>query len=172
MSAEQTPSRRGKVRQSQSCLDRALKILSLRDHAKAELRRKLVTAGHNAGEIDAAIERLSSLGYLDDARFASQRAKSLDRAGKLGRRAIANRLRQAGLGDDLVRRAMAELDAAHDDQNTRGDLDKARALLERRFASLPKDSDAKTRARAARFLASRGFSSEVIGRLIRFDSRD
>lgn len=171
MSDEQTP-RKGRRRTPLSCFDRALKIISLRDHAKAELRRKLIAAGHTSDESDAAILRLSSLGYLDDARFASARALSLDRAGKLGRRAIAQRLRQTGLSDDIIRRAMADLDAAQGAQDMKSDLDKAKSLLERRFASLTNGSDAKARARAARFLASRGFSSEVIGRLIRFEADD
>ena len=154
------PPRARRPRAPRTCFDRALKLLSLRDHATAELRRKLGAAGHEATEIAAALERLAALGYLDDARFARERARQLCASGRLGRAAIAARLQQAGVAAELVRRALDE------QLEGRDELAAARALLARRFPALAAPGDQKERARAARFLAGRGFSAEVIGRLL------
>lgn len=164
MSGEGDAARTGRrARAPRSCFDRALKLLSLRDHAVAELGRKLAVAGHGAGEIEAAIARLEALGYLDDERFAEARARALCASGKLGQRAIAARLRQAGIADEIVQRALARQCAQGDE------FAKASALIARRFPGLAESRDARLRARAARFLAYRGFSSEVICRLLRFE---
>lgn len=161
--AEARAARRG-GRPPRSCFDRALKLLSLRDHAVAELCRKLAAAGHGAAEIEAAIARLRGLGYLDDERFARERVRALGAAGRLGRRAIAARLRQAGVATEVVGRALEQHGATAGDE-----LAKAQCLVERRFPGLAGSHDAKERARAARFLAYRGFSSEVICRVLKLE---
>jgi regulatory protein len=143
-----------------------LSLLARRDHARAELIRKLVTAGHSPEEIELALTRLSALGYLDDERFAHLRIRSLVASGKLGRAAIAAKLRQAGVPQDILQRALeSELEGI--DENAT-----IEALIERRFPDLRRSGDAKQKARAARFLAGRGFSSAAIQRAIRFERFD
>ena len=152
------------TRPARTCFDRALKLLSLRDHAVTELCRKLAAAGHGDAEISAAIARLGALGYLDDERFADERVRTLSASGKLGRRAIAARLRQAGVAEEIARCALERHGAEAGDE-----LAKARRLVERRFPGLAVGRDARQQAKAARFLAYRGFSNEVICRLLKFE---
>jgi len=59
-----------------SAYQRALRRLARRDHSVAELRRALLERGHDAVEVEAALERLRGERYLDDAGFAERFARS------------------------------------------------------------------------------------------------
>jgi regulatory protein len=70
-----------------------------RARLRTYLRRKLAERGWAADvgpDIDALVERLTSLGYVDDAAFAAARAASLQRRG-YGERRIAQSLGAAGV---------------------------------------------------------------------------
>src|SRR5205807_1343689 len=54
----------------QECFDRAMAALSSRLHSRSELRRKLARREYGDAVIDAVLEDLTRLGYLDDERFA------------------------------------------------------------------------------------------------------
>ena len=62
-------------------LERALASLSHRSHTEHELRRRLRRQFVDE-EIDTAIDRLRELGYLDDARWASEFARSAPRTAR------------------------------------------------------------------------------------------
>jgi regulatory protein len=76
---------------------RALRRLARRDHSVAELRRALVERGHDAGEVEAALERLRVERYLDDAGFAERFARSRMAHQGLGRLRVRQALRQRGV---------------------------------------------------------------------------
>jgi regulatory protein len=141
--------------------DRALKLLTIRDHAEVELRRKLRRAQHPPEEIDRAIERVRALGYLDDARFAASRARALVVEGRNGPRAVALKLRQAGVDEATVRSAVEHAMEGQDQVAV------ARALIEKKHPDALRGDDPKAKARAARFLASRGFGSDVVYKVLR-----
>ena len=68
--------------------------------------RKLRERGWAAtGEppVDALVERMAALGYVDDRAFASARAAALGRRG-YGARRVAAALRAAGIGEEDARR--------------------------------------------------------------------
>ena len=69
-------------------VDRAVRALARRDHSSASLDAKLERAGLSEEARAEALERLERAGYVDDARFARDRADHL--AGK-------------GYGDDWIR---------------------------------------------------------------------
>ena len=64
-----TPGRRGR-RPQPTPVQRALGLLVRREHSRKELGRKLAARGVEAGEAEAAIERLAGEGWQDDTRFA------------------------------------------------------------------------------------------------------
>ena len=85
----------------------ALRLLTRRGYAEAELSGRLRDKGYSAEEADAALARCRDLGYLNDAHFAQQRALALLRNGRaVGRRARLD-LRQRGIDDDLAVAAVA-----------------------------------------------------------------
>lgn len=143
--------------QSPSALETALKLLSIRSRSRRELKQALARKGFGEGLQDAALARLTELGYLDDVRFARERAGSLLRNGRLGPRAVIHRLCAHGLSQEEAGRALAEAQAA----SGITPLDSARGLLQRKGLfgrALP----AKEMARAERMLRSRGFTESTI----------
>jgi SOS response regulatory protein OraA/RecX len=74
----------------------ALKLLSIKSRSCEELRKKLITKGFVASEVEAAIAECLRLGYLNDAEEAKRRARSLRSRG-YGIRWIALKLKSQGL---------------------------------------------------------------------------
>ncbi len=134
---------------------RALRLLAQRDHSRAELVRKLSSFGTPA-EIDEVLRRMAELDLQSDRRFAEQFVRS--RASRFG----AGRLRQ-----ELKRRGIAaELGEAALVSELPGDeLERAHRVWQARFGQPA--TDRREWARQARFLQYRGFSSEVIRRLLK-----
>jgi regulatory protein len=142
----------------------ALRVLAHHARTEAQLRARLERAGHGdvAAEVLAWLRRL---GYVDDAAFARGRARSLLGAGRAGPRLAERRLVVAGIPRAEARRAVAEAVTQAGDEPAL-----CRAALARKLgAARPDDLDAKGRARAARFLLGRGFSPEVVARVLRLD---
>lgn len=148
---------------------RALQWLSQREHSRLELRRKLLRAARRRDaesaaeggeptppgpEVDALLDWLAANRYLSEARFIESRVHA--RSTRFGNRRIEQELAQHG----------AELDAVTAEQLKATELGRARAVWQRKFGAAPA-ADAAGRAKQMRFLAGRGFSSEVIRRVIR-----
>ncbi len=125
-----------------SALSRALSLLARRGYSEAELRKKL--AGYPEAEVEAAIARLRDWGYLDDRAYAEAFVRA--RKARWGPAKLRFALRQRGVDEAVIDEFVDEEDA----------LLRAVALLARRWARLGGD-----RAKAVRFLQSRGFSLEV-----------
>jgi regulatory protein len=107
---------------------------------------------------------LKGLGYLDDAAYAGSRARALIGSARAGPRLAERRLVAAGIPREDARRAVS---AAVSD----GDGDElalCRAAAARKLRGASADSlDDKGRARLARHLLGRGFSAEVVSRVVR-----
>lgn len=134
--------------------EKALRLLARRDHSRAELARKLRDDGDDEA-IAALLARLEDSGLLSDARFAGQFVAS--RAARFGTRRLVHDLKQRGVPDSEVDEALASVEQ---DEQAR-----ARAVWARKFDSRP--TDAKSWAKQARFLQSRGFSADSIHKVLR-----
>jgi regulatory protein len=147
--------------------DACLRLLSVRGRSRHELTLALARKGFSAHVQEQVLQKLQGFGYLDDARFAQERAASLLQRGRLGPRAVLQRLLAHGLSEEQAQKALAlatgtvEFDAlAAARQVLEG-----KGLLGRRL--LPKE-----RARAGRLLDSRGFSADIIEQLLGEPSLD
>ncbi|MBZ4418219.1 regulatory protein RecX [Myxococcus sp. RHSTA-1-4] len=147
--------------------DACLKLLSMRARSRHELELALTRKGFPEAVREQALARVQGWGYLDDARFAQERAASLLRKGRLGPRAVLQRLEAHGVGDAAARDAVARASGAEGFDA----LSAARAVLEGK-GLLGRPLAAKERARAARLLDSRGFSEDVIHQLLGEPSLD
>ena len=132
----------------------ALRLLTRRDHSRAELRAKLAAAAESPEQLDAALDALQAERLLSDQRFASQRVVA--RAGRYGDARLKQELRQQGVGDQEISAALSE----GGDETAR-----CRAVWARKYHQLPQSVE--ERARQMRFLQYRGFSSEAIRRVMR-----
>ncbi len=163
--------RRAAVDDPQLVLDAALRFLEARQRSVAEVRERLVRAGYRADLVDRAIDRLTTLGMLDDEAFAHAWVESRDRAHPRGERALRGELLRKGIDREIVsavladRATGAELDAAEDVDEPSADERAAVALLERRSAALRRIADQRLRRqRADALLARHGFDPEVAAR--------
>ncbi|MBU0751652.1 MAG: recombination regulator RecX [Gammaproteobacteria bacterium] len=132
---------------------RAIRLLARREHTRAELAGKLATHGTQEA-IETVLADLERSGLLSDARAASAYVRG--HAARFGAARLRQTLRTKGVESALIEQQVAELPA---------EIERAREVWTRKFGSAP--GDAREWARQARFLQSRGFSSDVIRRLLK-----
>jgi regulatory protein len=133
---------------------RALRMLARRDHSREEIRRRLTTDETDGAQIEALLDELESSGWLSEQRMAEQMVRQAQ--GRYGSRQVLDRLRSKGVGGEPLAHAADALKAQ--------ELDSARVVWRKRFGRLP--GTLQEKAKQARFLAGRGFSSEVIARVL------
>jgi regulatory protein len=132
---------------------RAIALLARREHSRAELARKLATHGSEQ-DIANVLSQLEYEGLLSNVRAASAYV-----------RAHGNRLGAARLRQDLRARGLDTEMAASAVDGLASELERARAIWTKKFASAP--ADAREWARQARFLQGRGFAVDVIRKVLK-----
>lgn len=137
-----------------SLTGRALRLLSNREHSRAELERKLLPHASDAASLAQVLDALQTKGFINEARVVESVVHR--RAAKLGAARIRQELQAKGLDGPAVAVATERLRAT--------ELERARAVWRKKFAQPPQD--ATERARQMRFLASRGFEGDVIRRVV------
>ena len=137
---------------------RALKLLSGREHSRRELERKLAQHEQEPGQLKTALDELQARGFIDEQRVVESVLNR--RAPRLGAGRVRQELQAKGLDAERVALAVASLQAS--------EVERARGVWRKKFSELPQD--AAGRAKQARFLAARGFSGEVIRRVLRSDA--
>lgn len=131
---------------------RALRLLARREHSRQELERKLAPHAGSSDAVKNLVSVLKEKNQLSEARFAEERARWLSR--KYGAARIRQDLKAKGVPEDLVARFSSPQD----------ELRKAREILGRKYREPA--TTREERARRMRFLQSRGFSSEIIFKLL------
>lgn len=135
----------------------AMDLLARREHGRVELSRKLRKRGAPEELIEAALSRLAEEGLLSEARYLESFVSYRARAGH-GPQRIREELAQRGL-------ARADIDQALRDSGIDW-FAQLREVWQRKFAGqLP--ADARMRAQQGRFLVYRGYSHDMVSRLLR-----
>lgn len=134
---------------------RALRALARREYSRAELHARLLPHVAGADDVGVLLDDLEKRGWLSDARALEQTVRI--RSVRFGTQRIAHELRQKGFSDELINAAISQL--------KQGELETARAVWHRKFAAPPQDQ--KEKAKQVRFLQSRGFSMDVIFKVMR-----
>lgn len=148
-------------------LDRAIRILAMRDHSEKELRRKLVApllTKNGPEPIDAPPEEVDRVvawcqesNYLDDARFTRQFIASRSRKG-YGPARIRQELNQKGIGRTDIDQAMYDCDIDW--------LALARDQAQRKYGE-PLPTVFAEKVKVQRFLLNRGYLMEDIQQIWR-----
>ena len=139
-------------------LKKAFDLLSRRAHSTKELRDKLYKREYSKRDIDTVLVECERLGFLNDELFANDYAAELGGQGK-GRFKIKMKLRNKGLSEDHIEKAL--------EKNCNNEQENAENALSRKLRSLINEEDInKRRQKAYRFLAYRGFSSDIITKLM------
>jgi regulatory protein len=144
-------------------------MLAQREHSRSELRRKLLrraqadTQSDDAaacaapGCVDALLDWLEANRYLSQERFVESRVHA----------------REARFGNLRIRQELAQhqltLSPAAAEALRESELERARRVWARKFEA--EAGSAADRAKQARFLAARGFSADVVRRVLREATR-
>ncbi|MXN74866.1 recombination regulator RecX [Burkholderia sp. 4701] len=149
------PTRSSSSKPARSLKGRALGYLSRREYSRAELARKLAPYAGEDESVEPVLDALEQDGWLSDARFAESLVHR--RASRVGAARIVNELKRHAVGDALVEALNAQLRET--------EWARAQAVWRKKFGALPQTP--AERAKQARFLAARGFSSATIVKLLK-----
>ena len=161
-------------KQSPSLKARALRLLSMREYSRKGLAAKLEEsvarmlklkpAEEDSEEIaqtnplnvqiEAVLDDFEARGWLSDERFAEALVRR--RSERFGARKIQDELTQAGVDSSKTVALIKTLKET--------EYQRAHELWLRKFGALA--SEQKERARQYRFLASKGFSSAVVAKVV------
>jgi regulatory protein len=133
---------------------RAVSLLAQREYSRQALVEKLTAEGQSPEELALALDQLQARGLVDDTRVAETLVNR--RAGKLGGMRMRQELQAKGLSPEVVAETMAGLKES--------ELARAQAIWMKKFGQVA--NDAANRNRQARFLATRGFSSDVVRQVV------
>ncbi len=140
----------------------AMDLLARREHGRVELTRKLRQRGAPPDLIVPALDRLCEQGLLSESRYLESYVRSRANAG-YGPLRIREELSQRGLPKADIEQALRDSGFDWAEQ--------LRDLWQRKFAGqIP--ADARERAKQGRFLSYRGYSLEMISRLLRGGGSD
>ena len=134
---------------------KALRLLAMRDHSRVELARKLAPLG-TPEEVEVTLDRMAELGLQSDRRYAEAWVRG--KASRFGTSRLKQELARRGVDADTVADVLNEGELS-------SDIDRARAIWTSKFGTPA--TDRKEWARQARFLQGRGFSSEIITKLLK-----
>ena len=133
---------------------RAVSLLAQREYSRQELTDKLTAAQASPEEVEQALAQLEAKGLVNDARVVETLVNR--RSGKLGASRLRQELQAKGVSPELVAETMAGLKGS--------ELARAQAVWQKKFGQLAATS--AERNKQARFLASRGFSGDVVRQVV------
>lgn len=137
-----------------SLTGRALRLLSSREHSRAELERKLAHYEEEPGALAKVLDALAAKDFINEGRVVDSVLNR--RSAKLGTQRIKQELQAKGLEPEAVAEAVDKLRAS--------EVDRAREVWRKKFGTPP--ADAAERGKQMRFLASRGFGGDTIHRVV------
>ncbi len=138
-----------------------MRYLARREYSRTELAAKLRPYLQSEDDfeppidLEALLDDLVERGYLSDERAAAQLVHA--RRHRFGTQRITCEMHQKGISEALIEQVLPELKET--------ELETARSVWQRKYATLP--HDAKEKAKQMRFLLSRGFSMEIIFKVLK-----
>jgi regulatory protein len=139
-----------------ACYDKALDTLARRARSAADLARWLKEKEFTSEEIEPAIERLTSLGLLDDVAYARGFARTRLGAGRgFGPRRVAMELGRKGVAREVVESVLREL---AEEEGGGDEREAAEAVAVRRARGMSALEPAVRQRRLYGFLVRRGFA--------------
>ena len=143
---------------------RALRFLAAREHSRSELQRKLAAHAQTPEQLVQVLDELQAKDFISQARVVASVVNR--RQAKLGASRIKRELLDKGVDKQAVAQAVLALQMS--------ELERARELWQKKFAAKSNDQppDRTAQAKQMRFLAARGFSSDVIRRVIAWHGDD
>lgn len=146
----------------QGCYNRALDLLARREHSAGELEKKLLNKDFSDSDIAKVLEVLQANNLQCDQRFTQAYVRSRIIRG-FGLIKIANELYQRNVAESL---ASNVLDEYHEQWLSIGE-----ELYQKKYRQT-KVNDYNEWTKRARFLQSRGFTTDQIRKIVDFDGME
>lgn len=171
MPARRSPRAPREPPDADAAMEIAARYLATRPRTAWEVRRRLQRSGAEEPVLAATLDRLATLGYVDDDAFVRWWLEQRDRHAPRGRRLVEAELRQRGVAREAIERLREEWDAPErgpDDQDLPAtDAERAGVALARHLRGRPVPDDPKARQRLGMFLVRRGFDPDTVRGAIR-----
>lgn len=129
---------------------RALRFLSMREHSRMELRRKLQRHAQEGDDVEALLDSLEQANWLSQERFSESLIHR--RAARFGNSRIMAELQSHGINGEALQELKAGL--------VEGEVERACEVWRRKFGQVAED--AVQRSKQMRFLLQRGFSQRAV----------
>lgn len=129
---------------------RALRYLSMREHSRLELGRKLSRYAEEGDDVEALLDFLEQNNWLSQERFSESLVHR--RSARFGNSRIMAELQSHGLSGEALQEVKSGLAGT--------EMARARELWERRFGTVA--TDPAERNKQIRFLMQRGFSQRAV----------
>ncbi len=133
---------------------RALRLLTGREHSRAELERKLAAHEEEPGQLAKVLDELQAKDFISESRVIESVLNR--RASRFGAARIRHELQGKGLQAEAVSAAVQSLKGT--------EAERARGVWQKKFGAPA--ADAAERGKQMRFLAARGFGSDAIRRVV------
>ena len=128
------------------CKDKAMWLISYRDHSRRELTDKL-RRDYSEDCCEQTADRMVELGLIDDERFARRYSADLINLKHLSYRGVRQKLAEKGISRELIDEITAELEIDEEQQ--------IRSIIDKKYARAMNDE--KGRRRAYNALTRLGF---------------
>lgn len=129
---------------------RALRFLSMREHSRMELRRKLQRHAQEGDDVEALLDTLEKANWLSQERFSESLINR--RSARFGNSRIMAELQSHGISGEALQELKAGL--------AEGEVERACEVWRRKFGQVAED--AAQRSKQMRFLLQRGFSQRAV----------
>ncbi|MGD2140699.1 MAG: recombination regulator RecX [Burkholderiales bacterium] len=133
---------------------RALRMLARREYSRLELEKRLSSDDTDEAEVLAVLDDFEQKGWLSERRLIDAVVQT--RRKRFGTAKVLQELKGKGVSEDGLEQAREAL--------RKGELETARSVWARKFGNKP--SSLSERAKQSRFLAGRGFSQDVIRKVL------
>ncbi len=162
-----------KGREMLSLMDYALFLLGRQRYTVEEMRKKLSARvvkinrkqnleTENGEKTPAVIARLQELNLLNDEEYAELYIRDQQQKKPQGLRLLKRNMAQKGLSKDIINEAVN----AFSEDLSEKEYELAKYAAQKKLKSLTKYPQQKQREKLGRFLASRGFASNIIFRIL------
>lgn len=133
---------------------RAFNILGYHAVSEKQLVKKLISKGADEDTAQRVAEKMRELGLINDEALLKEKVRHLSEVKKYGEKRIITDLMLKGFEKADILNALSDLEP--DEYKT------VCEIIEKKFESVLKDSDVKTRQKVAASLLRRGFNYDTI----------
>ena len=145
-----------KAEQRQNAMNRALQYLSYRPRSEYEVKTRLKRYGYEDDMVTATLERLRSLGYVDDTAFTMFWIENRSSFSPRSTRLISQELKQKGIDTGTITEIISSID----------DETEAYKAGQSKSSSLTTVDKNQFRKKLGASLRRRGFDYDVISRVV------